>query len=571
MANVPPAAQGGYAASTVTLLSPFFRLSPLVQSLVLGVCYMALALFGILLTRETGRIAMIWLPNAVLLGILLQCSPANRLYFYVSAYAGNIAANLLAGDPMHIALGLALMNTAEVAIASRLLLRLRPELDISKPSDALVFVAIAGVVAPAVAAILATVYLHFAVGASIQGVLKIWFCADALGLLVVTPLLISRTDLASKSRDFFAFNDFRFWLLQSANLIVGLAIFIQSDLPLLFLAFPPLMIVSFYAGIRGAAVAGLTIAVTAIAGTYFGWGPVNLVKADLAERIFILQGFIATCLLFALHSASLVSEQRRLEANLRRLGEEAERANNAKSDFLSTMSHELRTPLTSIIGAIKLFVKGHEAQLNTQAKSLLDIALKNSNRLLQMINDILEIARIEAGKLKVENIDTELAPIIQSAVSAIGSYRPEKGVEVICINNSPNVHAWVDPLRLEQVLSNLLSNAIKVSPEQSAVTLSCVRRGSGKVRIEIVDKGPGVPEELVPRMFQKFEQGDTGNMRTSTGSGLGLCISKALIEAMAGDIGFRRSDANETVFYIDLLEAPQVKHEAFQTAEYAAM
>ena len=563
--------RGETSASAATLLSPFFRLPPLLQYLLLGTCFLLLALFGILLTRETGRIAMIWLPNAVLLGILLQCAPANRLYFYLFGYAGNIAANLLAGDPAQIASVLALMNTIEIAIASRLFLRLRPELDISKPSDAVMFVAIAGVLAPAVTATLASAYLHFAVGASFQGVLKIWFCADALGLLVVTPLLISRTSMASRSLDFFAFNELRFWLLQAANLVVVLAIFIQSDLPLLFLAFPPLMVVSFYSGNRGAALASLAIAVTAIGGTYFGLGPVNLVNADLAERIFVLQGFIATCLLFALHSASLVTEQRRLEANLRRLGEEAERANNAKSDFLSTMSHELRTPLTSIIGAIKLFVKGHEAQSNPQAKSLLDIALKNSNRLLQMINDILDIEKIEAGKLKVDNVEAELAPIIQSAVSAIGSYRPEKGVRITFINNSPNVYAWVDPLRLEQVLSNLLSNAIKASPERSEVILTCNRQGSGQVRLEIVDRGPGIPEELVPRIFQKFEQGDTGNMRTSTGSGLGLSISKALIEAMAGEIGFTRSDANETVFYIDLLEAPQEECAAPRTADYAAI
>ncbi|WP_417690897.1 ATP-binding protein [Roseibium sp.] len=538
----------------LTLLSPLFRLPLWGRLLLVGGGFCLLAMSGILLTRESGRIAMIWFPNALLLGVILQAPLKDWRNYFLAAYVGNLAANLLSGDTLLIGIGLSLMNTLEILVAAAVIWRIKPALDIGKTLETFIFVGSAGILAPAISAMAASVFLHFAVGASIPDVLKIWYCADALGLLVFTPFLIAQFPANTSDEEFLSIKQPIFWGLQTFNLAVSIAIFSQQGLPLLFLAFPPLLIASFYSGILGAAISSLTVAAVAIAFSIKGTGPVNLVDGSLPERIYVLQAFIATCVLFALHSASAVTEQRRLQARLKRLSIEAERAGRAKTEFLSTMSHELRTPLTAITGALELLQYNFRDSLPPPAQQLVGIASNNSERLLKMIEDILDHERIESGKLKISMVATRLSPVIDMAIESLRSYKPEKGITLEFADDVPKAKGHIDPLRLEQVLSNLLSNAIKASSDGSKVRITSSRSGEGLLRIEVKDTGPGISEDLEPRLFKKFEQGDTGNTRKSTGSGLGLSISKALIEAMDGKIGYERRGGQTTVFFVEINE-----------------
>ncbi len=224
-----------------------------------------------------------------------------------------------------------------------------------------------------------------------------------------------------------------------------------------------------------------------------------------------------------------------------------------KNEFISMVSHELRTPLTSIRGSLGLIAGGTAGAISAQAKSLVDIAYKNSERLILIINDILDIEKIESGKMVFELKPLELMPLLTQAIEANSGFGQQFGIEFTLTKTLPNVRVNADPDRLTQVITNLLSNAAKFSPRESKVDIG-VSRYDSTVRVSIHDSGPGIPEEFQKLIFQKFAQADSSNTRKKGGSGLGLSISKAIVERLGGQIGFETAANAGTTFYFDLPE-----------------
>lgn len=239
---------------------------------------------------------------------------------------------------------------------------------------------------------------------------------------------------------------------------------------------------------------------------------------------------------------------------------ELKRIDRMKSEFVSTVSHELRTPLTSIRGSLGLVWGGVTGELPEKAKSLIGIAKNNCERLIRLINDILDSEKIESGKMRFELQPLELVPLIEQALAANEGFAEQHKVKMILSATAQPVRVNVDSDRLIQVLTNLLSNAIKFSPAQGLVQVR-VRHASGRVRVEISDSGPGIPEEFQKRIFQKFSQADSSDTRQKGGTGLGLNISKAILERMEGSIGFATETNVGTTFFFELpewREAPPV-------------
>ncbi|MGH6640232.1 MAG: PAS domain S-box protein, partial [Polaromonas sp.] len=239
---------------------------------------------------------------------------------------------------------------------------------------------------------------------------------------------------------------------------------------------------------------------------------------------------------------------------------ELKRIDRMKSEFVSTVSHELRTPLTSIRGSLGLVWGGVTGELPEKAKSLVGIAKNNCERLIRLINDILDSEKIESGKMRFELQTLELAPLMELALAANEGFAAQHNVKLVLRTPRVPVQVNVDSDRLIQVVTNLLSNAIKFSPAEGLVQI-VVRRESGRVRVEISDSGPGIPEEFRGRIFQKFSQADSSDTRQKGGTGLGLSISKAILERMEGSIGFTTESAVGTTFFFELpewREAPPV-------------
>jgi DNA-binding response OmpR family regulator/anti-sigma regulatory factor (Ser/Thr protein kinase) len=231
--------------------------------------------------------------------------------------------------------------------------------------------------------------------------------------------------------------------------------------------------------------------------------------------------------------------------------EAAERANKVKSEFLSTVSHELRTPLTAIVGSIGLVSGGALGELPEQIAQMLQIAQKNSQRLTFLINDLLDMEKLMAGKLHFDMVGQELMPLVEQALVGNQSYAEQFGVTYTLGERSDGVLVEVDAQRLHQVLANLLSNAAKFSNAGAQVEVS-VHQFKNRVRVEVRDQGAGIPLEFHARIFQKFSQADASDTRKKGGTGLGLAITRELVERMGGQVGFESVPDQGTCFFFEL-------------------
>lgn len=229
------------------------------------------------------------------------------------------------------------------------------------------------------------------------------------------------------------------------------------------------------------------------------------------------------------------------------------RIDRLKNEFISTVSHELRTPLTSISGSLGLLTGGVAGGLSDKAGRLIEIAKNNSDRLVRLINDILDVEKIEAGRMDFELQPVELMPAVEAALAANQPYGERHEVQFELIQTLPDAMVNVDVGRLDQVFSNLLSNAAKFSPRGGVVEIS-MSRENGMVRTAVSDEGPGIPAEFQERIFEKFTQVDTSNARQTPGSGLGLNIAKAIAERMNGSIAFISEAGRGCTFFLDFPE-----------------
>jgi PAS domain S-box-containing protein len=222
-----------------------------------------------------------------------------------------------------------------------------------------------------------------------------------------------------------------------------------------------------------------------------------------------------------------------------------------RNEFVSTVSHELRTPLTSIRGSLGLLQSGAMGALPENAAEMVAIAYKNSGRLVRIINDILDIGTIDAGKLTLQMSIVPLAVLLQQSAEANAGFAEKCGVRFLLEPISASDRVMADPDRLMQVVANLLSNAAKFSPAGAEVVIR-VRSGPASMRIEVQDSGAGIPEEFQAHIFEKFAQADASATRRFEGTGLGLSIARKLVEAMGGSIGFTSVVDQGTVFYVEL-------------------
>jgi signal transduction histidine kinase len=231
----------------------------------------------------------------------------------------------------------------------------------------------------------------------------------------------------------------------------------------------------------------------------------------------------------------------------------AREVDRMKSEFIGTVSHELRTPLTSIKGSLGLLLDG-VAPLEPEVAELLGVSKRNVDRLVRLVNDILDLSKIEAGKLELQQQPVPPARLCQDSIAGVGGFAQRVGVKIDCQIPGELPKVLADPDRVVQVLTNLLSNALKFSPRGEAVALSA-RRESQCVRFEVVDRGPGIPREFRDKLFTRFAQADR-QQREQEGTGLGLAISQALVLKHGGQIGCQSEPGQGATLWFTLPLAP---------------
>ncbi|NOQ14231.1 MAG: PAS domain S-box protein [Methyloprofundus sp.] len=227
-------------------------------------------------------------------------------------------------------------------------------------------------------------------------------------------------------------------------------------------------------------------------------------------------------------------------------------AEKMKSEFLSTVSHELRTPLTSIHCSLGLITDTFAEELPKQIMKLHTIAYTNSERLIRLINDILDVQKMEMGEMIFDNKVINLLDLLQKSVQANQAYAKKLGnISIQITSDNSDVEVNADANRLMQVITNLISNAVKFSPENAVIDIALIK-GPDFVRVLVTDKGPGIPEDFKARIFSKFAQADSSDTRKAEGTGLGLSICKIIIERLNGHIGFENLSAGGCAFFFTL-------------------
>jgi signal transduction histidine kinase len=249
---------------------------------------------------------------------------------------------------------------------------------------------------------------------------------------------------------------------------------------------------------------------------------------------------------------------------------ELRRLDRLKQEFVSMVSHELRTPLTSIRGAL-LMLASAEGQLSApRNRQLLDLANRNAERLARLIDDILDMDKIEYGRMRFDMATHDLQELLIQAIATNTPYAENLTVNLNLQPAPAAISVHVDASRLIQVVTNLLSNAAKFSSPGQTVQVSTEVRDK-TVRVAVRDQGPGIPAEFQSKIFGKFCQGDSSDSRNRGGSGLGLAISKAIVEAMQGSINFATVAGAGTTFYFDLPLVEQGSQSADQGTKTLAI
>jgi PAS domain S-box-containing protein len=226
-------------------------------------------------------------------------------------------------------------------------------------------------------------------------------------------------------------------------------------------------------------------------------------------------------------------------------------AERVRGEFTSTLSHELRTPLTSILGSLSLLRSGALGEVPKEQDEIVEIAERNGKRLLDLINEVLDIEKIESGRLSLAPEPLALDELLSESLRLNQGFADRFQVRLALEGVLPHVVVRADRKRLMQVMTNLLSNAAKFSPPGGSVDVAASLNGD-RVRVDVGDRGPGIPAAFRGRIFGRFAQADSADSRIKGGTGLGLAISKRLIEMMQGRIGFEDRAGGGTSFYFDL-------------------
>ena len=270
------------------------------------------------------------------------------------------------------------------------------------------------------------------------------------------------------------------------------------------------------------------------------------VIAYLGTTLLTLFGIFVSLLLLELRAA------KKRESKMRVLAEEATSAARLKMNFMSVVSHELRTPLTSLLGGLSLL----KARVGTTLKDpaalkLLDVADRNGNRLLTLVNDILDAQALSEGKVSVKRETVDLNDVVTTAVENCQVYAEKLGVSYAVHIPQEPVITLTDGARVTQILNNLISNAAKFTSAGDVVEVRLTRI-SERARIEVTDHGIGIPADLQPDIFTPFHQINPGTTGANKSSGLGLSITKQLIDLLGGKVGFTSVEGDGSVFWIEL-------------------
>ena len=492
----------------------------------------------------------LWIANAFAAGMWLRSGRGISfdLSFGALVLTGVMVGEFLAGNDPTTSIVLALINLIEIVATVLLVRRLEPTLSLGSVRSTLnVLVAITG--AAAIGGLVGAAAFYVLRGAPFAHAFQVWTFGHALGLLIVLPMILSLDrkildGLKSSAR-----------LIETVLLLGGacvLAYFLclKISAPVAFLMNPVLLIVAVRLRVWALSIVMLTVAVCLMVSIFHGPGPGAANGMGIDGRVVIAQLMLAFAAVPYLMVAALIEERDRLWLQARAGLSRAERASEAKSRLLANVAHEIKSPVAGIIGIGDLWSSGQLGQVNATQGEMAAMLVKTARQVETLAHDLLDVARAEAGTVKVEPRPTEIVSLIED-VRRSALLRPEaRDVTIQVVSDAPSLVAQADSQRLRQVIDNLVVNALKYGSSGGVVTLRVLHCALG-VRVEVSDKGPGLSAEKQGQLFEPFNR--LGLERSSIeGHGVGLALARRLIELQGGEIGVISQVGEGATFWVEL-------------------
>jgi signal transduction histidine kinase len=528
--------------------------------------YFATAKLGLRLGAVSGFATLIWPPAGIALAAVLLSGHG----VWPAIFAGAFFANLSTGAPLWVACGLGAGNTLEALCGAYLLVRFvgfSNRLDRLKDALGLIFFAAA-----------ISTMLSATIGVScltLGGVVQAerfwptwnaWWAGDALGNLVVAPLI-----LVYATQQWPRLSLLR--ILESAGLLAGflaasLLVFGRSSLlpvdhpPLTYVVFPFVIWASLRFGVLGAVSSTFLLSVVTVYHTALGAGP--FARSTLSESLFYLVTFQAVIAITGIILAAVVAERRRALDDLFLHQEELRGALQTRDEFLSIASHELKTPVTSLLLQLQLLGKNlsrHFAlpegratpALPTPEKlaSAVDLCIMQGKKLAVLLNELLDLTRIRTGKLSLSLESIQLSSVVLEVVERQKVSATKAGSSISVKTDASLVGNW-DRMRLEQIVTNLLSNAIKYGDGKPIEILTEGDPQQKVARLVIKDHGIGISQDLRAKVFEPYERAISSEEQNISGLGLGLYITRQIVEAHQGAIDFQSQIGQGSAFTVTL-------------------
>jgi signal transduction histidine kinase len=537
----------------------------------LAMLYFLAGKFGLTLAVFHPSATPVWPPTGITLAAFLLFGS----WMWPAVFVGAYVVNATTAGSLVSSAGIATGNTLEGLLGAYFVNRFANGRHVfARQRDTFVYVLLAAVLSTTVSATIGVTSLSLTGYADWQLFTDIWltwWLGDAVGALIVGPVIIlwalhpamtwTRGRLLEIAALLTLMSLVAFIIFQSGPAMTG------PTYPLAFVTFSILIWVAVRLGPRETATAALVCVAIAIWGTLRGSGP--FVRGSPNETLLLLQAFSAMVGVTALALAIGVAERRRAEEALDQLNQTLERRiqdrtgalqgaieqlqelDRLKSAFVTIVSHELRTPLTSIKGFVENMLQGLTGPLNEKQQYYLTRIHLNAERLTRMLNELLDLSRIEAGKMQLLATPLSLQELFSDLIEGFQPLARQKSIEmeVTLADIIPPVQADRD--KLYEVVANLLDNAIKFTPPGGRVQISAEVQDVRFVKIRVSDTGCGIPEEHRAKIFQKFYR--VGSVAgSSNGAGLGLSIAKGLIELHGGTLDVESEPGKGSHFYFTL-------------------
>ena len=538
---------GRASAATARPTGPVFA-QPLAPILAAG-AMVILVVLGITWARSTDMIVALWGAGAVAVAVWLR---NGRGWSYDFSFGGLIAMGVLAGEFLAgnspvMSLMFTGANMVEIVAAVILARRFAPSLSMVGVESALRFLLATALIAPIPAALFVAVFLYSVNDAPLLASFQTWWFGHALGLAVVTPMLLSvdRRSLLILRKP---------WrLLEWAGLIglivaIGVYAYFYAPVPMGFLGTPILVIIAVRLRIAGVALAMLIMSVLGIGSVLYKVAPVG--AAVLADRAMLAQlTMLFGCIPFLL-VAALLNERDRLSERARAGQRRAERASEAKSRLLANVAHEIKSPVGGVIGIGELWFSGQLGAVTATQKEMAEMLVKTARQVETLAHDLLDVARAESGAIKVELRPVDVAGVLEDGRRATALRSEARGVTLEVICEGEGLIALADSQRLSQVIDNFATNAVKYGAAGGIVTFRARRIYDG-VRIEVADRGPGLSPAKQAQLFEPFNR--LGLERSAVeGHGIGLALAKRMVELQGGSIGVISAPGDGATFWIEL-------------------